>query len=137
MIQVYEKNGLFIIEDTCIDVIYPNLTRDEAIEELKKHRRDADRVDYPITDIKEDEFKYDSLEANIEYVKYIQQQLAEKDKEIEKLRVTLEQSIGIKNMMICEHSKDIQKTRKQVCDKIRNYIDKEIWDRFEDQDVDC
>ena len=31
MIQVYEKNGLFIIEDTCIDVIYPNLTRDEAI----------------------------------------------------------------------------------------------------------
>lgn len=64
MIQVYKKNNLFIIEDTCRDVIYPNLTKDEAVVKLKEFNRESDRVDYPITDIKEDEFKYSSLEVN-------------------------------------------------------------------------
>lgn len=115
MIQVYEKNGLFIIEDTCIDVIYPNLTRDEAVEKLKKHRRDADRVDYPITDMKEDEFKYDSLEASIEYVKYIEQQLAEKDREIEILNDRLDKYIsGRLKSMLDEKDKEIEALNKTI-----------------------
>ena len=99
MIQVYKKNGLFIIEDTTIDVIYPNLTRDEAATMLKdKGRKVGDRLDYPITDFNPEEvFKYSSLDGNLDTIKYYKQKLEEKDKEIENLRFIQEQFIKLNN----------------------------------------
>lgn len=65
MIQVYQKNDLFIIEDSVIDVIYPNLSKEEAIEILKRKGREPDRVDYAIKDfIPEKIFKGVVLEDN-------------------------------------------------------------------------
>lgn len=63
MIQVYKKNELFIIEDTVRDTLYPNLTRQEAIKLLKEFGREEveERVDYPITDESDMDFKYKDL----------------------------------------------------------------------------
>lgn len=51
------------------------------------------------------------IEKEREIIKDLQRQLAEKDKE----------TVNI---------------RHEICEKIRNYIDKEIYDRFQDYDVD-
>ena len=63
MIQVYKKNELFIIENTVTDIIYPNLTREEALVLLEKFDRNEteDRCDFAI---KEDDisFEYASLD---------------------------------------------------------------------------
>ena len=115
MIQVYKKNDLFVIENTITETIYPNLTREETVELLKKFDRDEpkDRCDFAI---KEDNisFEYASLDdkdrkitdletklaAEKEYTQQyrkecaksqtdyyqLKQQLAEKDKEIESLK---------------------------------------------------
>ena len=119
MIQVYKKNDLFVIENTITETIYPNLTREETVELLKKFDRDEpkDRCDFAI---KEDNisFEYASLddkdrkiadlEAKLaEEKEYTQQyrkecakiqtdyyktkqKLAEKDKEIERLNLEFE-----------------------------------------------
>lgn len=86
MIKVYEKNGLFIIQDTIIDIIYPNLTKQEAINLLVELGRTSDRVDNAIKDFNENNFQYESLEVDKTRLKYLEQQLAEKDKEIKNLQ---------------------------------------------------
>ena len=64
----------------------------------------------------------------------LEQQLAEKDEEIEELK-----TFNAKNIYdsIC-HALNMQEKQihKQVCDEIRDYIDNKIYDRFGDQDVD-
>lgn len=65
MIQVYKKNDLFVIEDTITETIYPNLTREETVELLKKFDRDepTDRCDFAIEN-KDVSFKWASLDNN-------------------------------------------------------------------------
>lgn len=48
MVQVYRRNGLFIVEDTVRDVIYPNLSKEETKEILLKLGREEDRTEYAI-----------------------------------------------------------------------------------------
>ena len=101
MIQVYKKNELFIIENTVTDIIYPNLTREEALVLLEKFNinEPEDRCDFAI---KEDNisFEYVSLddkdktidEINKEFLSAIRdwKQLVEMKKtEIEQLKQQL------------------------------------------------
>lgn len=46
MIQCYKINSLYVIEDTVRDFVYPNLTKEQAIEVLKAFGREEDRVDF-------------------------------------------------------------------------------------------
>ncbi len=46
MIQCYKINNLYVIQDTVRDMIYPNLTKEQAIKVLKTFDREKDRVDY-------------------------------------------------------------------------------------------
>ena len=84
MIQVYKKNELFVIEDTITETIYPNLTREETVELLKKFDRDEpeDRCDFAI---KEDNisFEYASIDDKDKIIADLETKLAEKEKEIE------------------------------------------------------
>ena len=84
MIQVYKKNDLFVIENTITETIYPNLTREETVELLKKFDRDEpeDRCDFAI---KEDNisFEYASIDDKDKIIADLETKLAEKEKEIE------------------------------------------------------
>lgn len=91
MIQVYKKNELFIIENTVTDIIYPNLTREEALVLLKKFDRNEpeDRCDFAI---KEDDisFEYASLDdkdktiaEQRKQITDLETKLSEKEKERE------------------------------------------------------
>ena len=91
MIQVYKKNELFIIENTVTDIIYPNLTREEALVLLEKFDRNETehRCDFAI---KEDDisFEYASLDdkdktiaEQRKQITDLEAKLAEKDAERE------------------------------------------------------
>lgn len=79
----------------------------------------------------------------------IKQKFEEKDKEIERLHKIIDiQKNHIDSIEQHFRGRGTKRTgnlildfkleiRKQVCDAIRNYIDKEIWNRFGDEDVDC
>ena len=77
MIQVYKKNGLFIVEDTVRDIIYPNLTRKETVNLLKKFDRDEveDRCDFAITSEEYIDFKYVSLDEKDQQIAELEEQL--------------------------------------------------------------
>ena len=81
MIQVYKKNDLFVIENTITETIYPNLTREETVELLKKFDRDEpeDRCDFAI---KEDNisFEYASLDDKDRKIADLEAKLAESEK---------------------------------------------------------
>ena len=81
MIQVYKKNELFVIEDTITETIYPNLTREETVELLKKFDRDEpeDRCDFAI---KEDNisFEYASIDDKDKIIANLEAKLAESEK---------------------------------------------------------
>lgn len=85
MIQVYKKNELFTIENTVTDVIYPNLTREEALVLLKKFdRNDTEhRCDFAI---KEDNmcFEYVSLDDKDKTIADLEAKLVEKDEQIKR-----------------------------------------------------
>lgn len=118
MIKVYEKNGLFIIQDTIIDIIYPNLTKQEAINLLIELGRTSDRVDNAIKDFNENNFQYESLEVDKTRLKYLEQQLAEKDKEIAELKERVIEEEDFK----LAYKHDLGQVRKQVCDEIRDKL---------------
>lgn len=90
MIQVYKKNELFIIENTVTDIIYPNLTREEALVLLKKFDRDEpeDRCDFAI---KEDNisFEYASIDDKDKTIANLEANLADKDLKIIELETKL------------------------------------------------
>ena len=90
MIQVYKKNELFIIENTVTDIIYPNLTREEALVLLKKFDRDEpeDRCDFAI---KEDNisFEHASLDDKDKTVVDLESKLVESESK----RKSLEEKI--------------------------------------------
>ena len=87
MIQVYKKNELFIIENTVTDIIYPNLTREEALVLLKKFDRDEpeDRCDFAI---KEDDisFEYASLDDKDKTIADLEAKLAESERKLEEYK---------------------------------------------------
>ena len=92
MIQVYKKNDLFVIENTITETIYPNLTREETVELLKKFDRDEpeDRCDFAI---KEDNisFEYASLDDKDRKIADLEAKLAESEKSKESYRLQNEQ----------------------------------------------
>ncbi len=107
MIQVYKKNELFIIENTVTDIIYPNLTREEALVLLKKFDRDEpeDRCDFAI---KEDNisFEYASLDDK-------DKTIAEQRKQITDLEAKLaekEKERGLDNSFWKQECDSLQKT---------------------------
>lgn len=86
MIQVYKKNGLFVIENTVTDIIYPNLTREESINLLKKFDRDEpeSRCDFSIND-EDISFKWASLDDKDKAVADLEAKLAEMQNEKDEL----------------------------------------------------
>ena len=90
MIQVYKKNELFVIEDTITETIYPNLTREETVELLKKFDRDEpeDRCDFAI---KEDNisFEYASIDDKDKTIADLKAKLVESESK----RKSLEEKI--------------------------------------------
>lgn len=87
MMQVYKKNNLFIIEDTCSETIYPNLTQEEAVVLLKNFNRydPEGRCNFAI-DTDDIKFEYAFLDYKGKESEELKQQLVEKDKEIEQLK---------------------------------------------------
>lgn len=61
MVQVYKRNGLFIVEDTVRDVIYPNLSKEETKEILLKLGREEDRTEYAIEEF-DNSFRFEFSE---------------------------------------------------------------------------
>ena len=92
MIQVYKKNDLFVIENTITETIYPNLTREETVELLKKFDRDEpeDRCDFAM---KEDSisFEYASLDDKERKSADLEAKLAESEEKKESYRLQNEQ----------------------------------------------
>ena len=107
MIQVYKKNELFIIENTVTDIIYPNLTREEALVLLEKFDRNETehRCDFAI---KEDDisFEYASLDDK-------DKTIAEQRKQITDLDAKLaekEKERGLDNSFWKQECDSLQKT---------------------------
>ena len=116
MIQVYKKNELFIIENTVTDIIYPNLTREEALVLLEKFDRNEpeDRCDFAI---KEDDigFEHASLDDK-------DKTIAEQRKQISDLEAKLAKS---------EKERELDNSFwKQECDSLQKTLvekDAELW----------
>lgn len=108
MIQVYKKNELFIIENTVTDIIYPNLTREEALVLLKKFDRDEpeDRCDFAI---KEDNisFEYASIDDKDKTIADLEAKLAEKDAERELDNAFWKQECDSLQKTLAEKEKEI------------------------------
>lgn len=116
MIQVYKKNELFIIENTVTDIIYPNLTREEALVLLEKFDRNETehRCDFAI---KEDDisFEYASLDDK-------DKTIAEQRKQITDLEAKLVEK---------EKERELDNSFwKQECDSLQKTLvekDAELW----------
>ena len=111
MIQVYKKNDLFVIENTITETIYPNLTREETVELLKKFDRDEpeDRCDFAI---KEDNisFEYASLDDKDRKIADLEAKLAESERKLEEYK-----KCNCKECMT-----DYEKNLNQIIDKFLN-----------------
>ena len=145
MIQVYKKNDLFVIENTITETIYPNLTREETVELLKKFDRDEpeDRCDFAI---KEDNisFEYASLDEKDQQITDLEAKLAEKEKEIESykhFKITIEtmenNQVDISSTTYTDQDKisfaleQLEKV-KEFCEKELKECDKLLKTEFED-----
>lgn len=120
MIQVYKKNELFIIEDTVTDIIYPNLTREEALVLLKKFNRNEPehRCDFAI---KEDDisFEYVSLGDKDKTIAYLEAKLAESEDKYKKAyQEGLLQKQFDKDMEIDQLKQQLAEQPKQIVEKI-------------------
>lgn len=126
MIQVYKKNELFIIENTVTDIIYPNLTREEALVLLKKFDRDEpkDRCDFAI---KEDNisFEYASLDDKDKTIADLEAKLAKKDAERELDNSFWKQECDSLQKTLVEKEKEIENLTEELDDKnfCKDFVD--------------
>lgn len=126
MIQVYKKNELFIIENTVTDIIYPNLTREEALVLLKKFDRDEpeDRCDFAI---KEDDisFEYSSLDDKDKTIADLETKLAESEKERELDNSFWKQECDSLQKTLAEKDKEIENLTEELDDKnfCKDFVD--------------
>lgn len=133
MIQVYKKNDLFVIENTITETIYPNLTREETVELLKKFDRDEpeDRCDFAI---KEDNisFEYASLDdkdktiaEQRKQITDLEAKLAEKEKERELDNSFWKQECDSLQKTLVEKDKEIENLTEELDDKnfCKDFVD--------------
>ena len=133
MIQVYKKNELFIIENTVTDIIYPNLTREEALVLLEKFDRNETehRCDFAI---KEDDisFEYASLDdkdktiaEQRKQITDLEAKLTEKEKERELDNSFWKQECDSLQKTLVEKDKEIEKLTEELDDKnfCKDFVD--------------
>ena len=133
MIQVYKKNELFIIENTVTDIIYPNLTREEALVLLEKFDRNETehRCDFAI---KEDDisFEYASLDdkdktiaEQRKQISDLEAKLAEKDAERELDNSFWKQECDSLQKTLVEKDKEIENLTEELDDKnfCKDFVD--------------
>ena len=133
MIQVYKKNELFIIENTVTDIIYPNLTREEALVLLEKFDRNETehRCDFAI---KEDDisFEYASLDdkdktiaEQRKQITDLEAKLAEKDAERELDNSFWKQECDSLQKTLVEKDKEIENLTEELDDKnfCKDFVD--------------
>lgn len=133
MIQVYKKNEVFIIENTVTDIIYPNLTREEALVLLKKFDRDEpeDRCDFAI---KEDNisFEYSSLDdkdktiaEQRKQITDLESKLVESEKERELDNSFWKQECDSLQKTLVEKDKEIENLTEELDDKnfCKDFVD--------------
>ena len=149
MIQVYTKNDLFVIENTITATIYPNLTREETVELLKKFDRDEpkDRCEFAI---KEDNIscEYASLDDKDRKIADLEAKLAEKEKEIESykhFKITIgtmeNNQVDISSTTYTDQDKisfaveQLEKARQLIDELLDNCGDKQykVWEVFDSQ----
>ena len=133
MIQVYKKNELFIIENTVTDIIYPNLTREEALVLLEKFDRNETehRCDFAI---KEDDisFEYASLDdkdktidEQRKQITDLEAKLAKSEKERELDNSFWKQECDSLQKTLVEKDKEIEKLTEELDDKnfCKDFVD--------------
>ena len=127
MIQVYKKNELFIIENTVTDIIYPNLTREEALVLLEKFDRNETehRCDFAI---KEDDisFEYVSLDDKDKTIAEQRKQIADLEAKLAESEYKNEQLVDALNGEVFINYKlpmENAQLKQQLADKNRKIAD--------------
>lgn len=133
MIQVYKKNELFIIENTVTDIIYPNLTREEALVLLEKFGRNEteDRCDFAI---KEDNisFEYASLDDKDKTIAEQRKQITDLEAKLAKYEKFMKDnewdSLGEMQETLNKCEKEYFDIQKQLAEKEKEReLDNSFW----------